>query len=554
MMSRNVFQNVRVYLVVFILLFVPVASVMAMHATDGISISTDRAFYVVGELVHIKVYRPKVNDSYKIKRDYVYCDLISQGGDMKLSQKLMLIDGSGELQMKIPKNTKSGYYIIRAYTRQMRTEPLSYAFVEIKIVNIIESDVVGKGRLQGIKLTEDSNIKNAETTIDGLLSNYKRRDSVSFKINVDTSIYCQESLSISVVPKLSFFNNKLKSSLLHKLVIDTNINFAEKRGFTLSGYISQSDSTKTVAGKVIYLSVRGTKQIQTTISDSVGRFYVSMPKIYNEHSVYISTDTVDKNAKIFINKDNDQYFNYLLNKEFRLSSEEKKMALLLSQNVAINESFAVKLNKQKESEAIIIKPPFYYKADETVVIMDYVDMPKLGMYFTELPGRARLYKKHKKTKIKVLASNDVPLVLDPLILIDYVAVNDLDEILKINPKSINRIEVVNQYYQLGDVSFGGIISFISNNDDFGGFNFAKSAMVINYSFLNECASTENRNTSVSMPDTRTTLYWNAKPKIEDRAINVEFTTSDVAETYSVIIEGVKTNGDRFYFTKDFIVK
>jgi len=182
-------------------------------------------------------------------------------------------------------------------------------------------------------------------------------------------------------------------------------------------------------------------------------------------------------------------------------------------------------------------------------------MPTLDMYFTELPGRARLYKRKKKTKIRVLASNDVPLVMDPLIMIDYVAVNDLDEILKINPKSINRVEVVNQYYQLGDISFGGIINFISNNDDFGGFNFAKSSMVINYSFLNECATHSNIiDATIAMPDTRSTLYWNAKPIIEDGNMNVKFTSSDVAETYSVVVKGIKNNGDKFYFTKEFIVK
>ena len=558
MIIRNIFQyKVKLHLMVILLLLWPFVSAMALSATDNISISTDKSFYVVGELVNIKVINELDSESINNKRDYVYCDFISQSGDIQLSQKLMLINGVGELQMHIPKNIKSGYYIIRAYTRQMRLSPLTYAFVEVKVVNIIDSEVVGAGVSQSIELKKNASISISEQMIfEGLSSNYKRRDKVSFNIKIDTSLYRKSSISVSVVPKLSTSINALKAYQLKTLEIDSNLSFDESSGFTLSGYIIQKDTNNTVAGKIIYLSVRGTKHIQTCISDSMGRFYVCMPNIYNEHSVYISTDTVDKNAEIFIDMDNDQYYNYLFKKDFRLSSDEKKLALLLSQNIAIKENFANKKVQNIESEAIISKPPFYYKADELVVIMDYVDMPTLDMYFTELPGRARLYKRRKKTKIKVLASNDVPLVMDPLIMIDYVAVNDLDEILKISPKSINRVEVVNQYYQLGDISFGGIINFISNNDDFGGFNFAKSSMVINYSFLNECAAAPSNiiDAALAIPDARTTLYWNAKPSITDGDINVEFTSSDVAETYSVVVKGIKNNGDKFYFTKEFIVK
>ena len=141
-------------------------------------------------------------------------------------------------------------------------------------------------------------------------------------------------------------------------------------------------------------------------------------------------------------------------------------------------------------------------------------------------------------------------------MVDYVAVNDLDPILSISPKAINRIEVVNQYYQLGDAVFGGIINFITNRNDFGGLDFAASSLVINYSFLNKYKAFDNGvfNVNLSVPDTRTTLYWNPEPVIINGNIKVECRTSDVALNYIIVVKGINKDGKEFYFTKDFIVE
>jgi len=263
MIIRNIFQyKVKLHLMVILLLLWPFVSAMALSATDNISISTDKSFYVVGELVNIKVINELDVQLINNKRDYVYCDLISQSGDIHLSQKLMLINGVGELQMHIPKNIKSGYYIIRAYTRQMRLSPLTYAFVEVRIVNIADSEVVGAGVSQSIELKKDASVSVGEQMIfEGLSSNYKRRDKVSFNINIDTSLYRNSSISVSVVPKLSTSINELKAYQLKTLEIDSSLSFDESCGFTLSGYITQKDTNNTVTGKIIYLSVRGCRDI-----------------------------------------------------------------------------------------------------------------------------------------------------------------------------------------------------------------------------------------------------------------------------------------------------
>ena len=520
---------------------------------SSVILTTEKNFYVIGETIGLKVVIPRSDFNNIYKKEYVYCDLISQEGQIKDAIKLELSNGSGKGQIKIPRVLKSGYYIIRAYTRQMRSKPESYSFVEIKIINIENEQTLGFGSNHYIKLIPEPIIENKEISVKGLLNKYSKREVIDINIEIDTSNVNKKSVSVSVIPKLTFSSNNNNVEVVKDIPIDSNFIFNEDAGFTLTGIIKHTDSAYTVSGKRLFISVLGTKEVRTAISDSLGFFFVSMPSIYNNHEVYISTDTVDRNARIIIIKDNDNYSNYQLNKIIRITDQEKDLALLLSQNIAIKNSFL----KSDTAHSIQNNPiPFYDKPDRVTTIMDYVDMPTLTMYFTEVPNGAHLYKRKNKTKVRIYDKNEIPLVLDPLIMVDYVAINDLDPILSISPKSMNRIEVVNQYYQLGDAVFGGIINFITNNNDFGGLDFASSSLVINYSFLNEYKAFDNGvfDVNLSVPDTRTTLYWNPEPKIVDGNIKVECRASDVALTYSIVVKGINKDGKEFYFTQDFIVE
>jgi hypothetical protein len=298
------------------------------------------------------------------------------------------------------------------------------------------------------------------------------------------------------------------------------------------------------------VSIVGTKNVYTSITDSTGKFYVNLPNIYNEHEVYISTDTIDKNAKILIYKDNDLRADFWLDKEFSIIKDEKNLALSLAQGIAIKKNFNGDNNKKNHEMEF---QSFYDKPNETTVIMDFIDLPNLHMYFTELPSSVRLFKKKGRYEARILDKNGIQLLLNPLIMVDYVAVNDLKSVLEINPKTINRIEVVNEYYQKGDVSFGGIINFISNNNDFGGLEFKNSSLVINYSFLSEDIKSQDINSS-ELIDSRATLFFSPSVNAINGNMKLSFNTSDVLGEFSVIIQGVDSDGEKFIFQKDFTVE
>ncbi|RLD40889.1 MAG: hypothetical protein DRI86_14460, partial [Bacteroidetes bacterium] len=377
-------------LLILLLINTNIVSAQKVDISYSISISTDRSFYVVGETVELKVIIPELFYPEKLTRSFIYCDMVGQDGLIQSSIKLMLKNGQGESQIRIPSSLKSGYYIIRAYTREMRTNPANYGFSTIKVVNVKDKALLGFTDNSILKLNIDSVENNDGIDINGLNKSLSKRTKANINIEIDTANIISQSLSISIVPKSTFRQNVLNAELINdKHIIVDDLAYPESKGFSLSGTVVQRDTSIGIMRKRIFVSIVGTKDVFTTMSDTLGKFYLSLPFIYGEHEVYISTDTIDKNAIILIDKDYDFKSNYWLNKDFRLNTSEKKMALMLAQNVAVYKLFD---NNLHSKESIVVSQPFYGKADETIVIMDYIDLPRLHMYFTELPSSVHLYR------------------------------------------------------------------------------------------------------------------------------------------------------------------
>ncbi len=68
-------------------------------------------------------------------------------------------------------------------------------------------------------------------------------------------------------------------------------------------------------------------------------------------------------------------------------------------------------------------------------------------------------------------------------MIDGVAIFDVEAVLAVSPRLIDRVEIVNAPYIRGNVTFGGIISLISRNNDLGYIDLPSSGLLVNYRML-----------------------------------------------------------------------
>jgi hypothetical protein len=147
------------------------------------------------------------------------------------------------------------------------------------------------------------------------------------------------------------------------------------------------------------------------------------------------------------------------------------------------------------------------------------------------------------------------IINDPLVLVDWVVINDIDKVLAISPQKILKIETVNKPYIKGDLTYGGIISIISRDGDFAGIDLPASGIFVKYDFFSPVCAGINDVKQANIPDARNTLLWIPGIKISEKhSTRVGFVTGDTPGHFDVIVRGVYSDGRVFCQSAGFDVK
>jgi hypothetical protein len=130
-------------------------------------------------------------------------------------------------------------------------------------------------------------------------------------------------------------------------------------------------------------------------------------------------------------------------------------------------------------------------------------------------------------------------------MIDGVAIFDIEAVLAVSPRLIERVEIVNAPYIRGNVTFGGIISLISKNNDLGYIDLPSSGLLVNYRMLDLPGSGTHLTVveDPRLPDVRNTLYWDPKLELQSGEVQrISFRTADLKGDYEILFRGSDSNG------------
>lgn len=192
---------------------------------------------------------------------------------------------------------------------------------------------------------------------------------------------------------------------------------------------------------------------------------------------------------------------------------------------------------------------FYGNADATYYLDDYTRFPVMEEVMREyVPGVFVRKRKDGFHFIVVDVQNKGVLSGDPMILLDGVPVLDTDDIMKVDPLTVKKLEVIQREYFLGQAVFSGIVSYSTYNGDLGNLQLDPKSVSLNYEGLQlrrEFYSPQYsyRDEKDRMPDQRHLLYWNPDVTTEDNGKQqVGFYTSDVDGQYRVVIQAVDKQG------------
>ena len=193
---------------------------------------------------------------------------------------------------------------------------------------------------------------------------------------------------------------------------------------------------------------------------------------------------------------------------------------------------------------------FYGKDDETYRLDDFTRFPVMEEVMREYVPAVMVRK--RKDGFHFLVLDNVRKTVfqeNPLVMLDGVAVFDIDKIMAFDPLRIKKLEVLTRGHSLGPLVFSGIVSYSTYTGDLNGFQLDPRAMSIDYEGLQRqrifySPQYDNEKARKSrLPDRRNLLFWEPAVSLtKGEKKQLEFYTSDVTGNYTVVVEGISREG------------
>lgn len=509
---------------------------------ESITLFTDRSVYIAGETILFTVrLHSGMNDNAQGPDRVYYSELISPAGQQVSGGKFRLEMLSGPGCLDIPGDLVSGIYYLRAYTRTMRNRgPSSYAYEPLIIFNpAIPESLPGDPLAVAIFRDAGDELQTANPMAPAILADqgeYSPRDSVKIHFqSAGPSPEVAGGWCLAVIPE----GSRKTSANIHPSSAtpkETGQYQPEHRGISISGRLSEP--------AVINLSIPAEKEMMAIRSSDDGRFCFSLPGYEGARDLFLCP-VAGQNGKVTVLVDNDFCPEPLTlpSPEFNPDAEERRLALRMARNLAVSKHFGTETCNVGNTTPQPARP--FYDVPTEVLLMDrFVMLPTLEEYFSELLTPVKVRKKHGASYFKFMGSQAGLNIYDPLVMIDWVAVDDVGEILRLSPEAILRIEFYNAPYVKGDMIYGGIMNFISRQKDFAGIDLPASGIFVNYRFYHEChCHFPAGAVPAAMPDARNTVYWDPALQEKDGQIPpVTITAPDSPGNYQVLLRGVGIDG------------
>ena len=548
-------------------------------------IFTDRNFYAAGEKILFRVINQSDPELKEINWSTVlYIELIDPDNKSFVQGKFKLETWGTSGYINIPQNLISGNYYIRAYTKWMRNfSPYDYAYSLITIINPF-SEVTND--VPNLPVKEDSAIdvtkarlvvQNNAVICSTSQETYNKREKVRLDIKIpDEEWISPAGFCVSVIKSGAINSNGygLNLSNLERNNDPAEIKYwPEIQGLSLSGSINKKDLNMPSAYSEVHLSALGVNPYYIGyLTEQQGRFIFSLPDGHEIRNFFIGAETKDQDPiEILIDNDFSTDLIDLPGIPFILSGNEKNMAREIMFNMQLEKAYKKKseirivdtLTGNYVFDTATLNPEavFFYGDPEIVLKPDdYVKLPTLEEFFIELIPQVSLVRRKDVSAIVFKGYNPDIAFFKPLILIDFVPVFNAENLLRLSPELIDRIEVINSTYIRGKKCFGGIISVFSKKGDMAGIVLPENSFFFDFktfenqdeiSFPSYSSSSGNER----IPDFRNTMYWN--PLIQgnpSQTITCEFFTSDNSGDYLVIVRGISEQGSVLEGRCNFTVK
>ncbi|MDF1576390.1 MAG: hypothetical protein P1P86_14470 [Bacteroidales bacterium] len=520
---------------------------------EGLVVLTDRGHYISGEdLQYRAYYRAPVAGIPEQWSRVLYVELILPDGS-PLAQAKVMIDSSGASgSLAIPEGISSGTYYLKAYTRWMRNcGPEGFAYTSLRIYDPFNEEALPVDTLGWEPEPVAKLLKQLETHSADMLECRLDREIYGTRTEVVADLKwifpdAPADLTVSVARAGIHGNPAYYRPGCPVNLGGSSEILPEIQGLSLTGQAVSASDRSPVPYATIFVSVLGDERdFYCNYSDSAGRFYFSFPAYVGERELFVSAYQSDyEEIELLIDRDFSpdvlQLPSYAMQKSDSLASLINEMSV----NAQIAQQYYPRILQappEPEAEELL----FYGNPSSIIHIDNFIKLPNLAEYFVEVVPQVSLRRNRGGRRLVLLGNHPDLAIYLPLLLVDGVAIFDVEAVLAVSPRLIDRLEIVNAPYIRGNVTFGGIISLISKNNDLGYIDLPSSGLLVNYRMLNLPVADSTRNGVLDprLPDIRNILYWEPALHLEpDISQKISFRTSDQIGDYEILIRGTDPTG------------
>jgi hypothetical protein len=603
--------GIRIFQIIVIFLFISINSkTVAQNSTadidtfnilnyqEKIIVQTDRDIYITGEKVWLKAYKiNKLTGTPSGFSKIVYVELLDSLSNPVNQEKVWITGTSGDTGFRLSDTLNSGNYLIRAYTKWMLnfSEDLFFYKTLIvinpfknteKLVNETLENIPGSSfpalteNQASTGLISNNNGSNLIINVQPQKEKYLPREKVKLDISVTDRAGnpVETDLSVSVI-KPSLLNQDRKNPLPINdnlpLTFDQGLlnnsakaipdHLPEIEGPLLIGTIKNKITNEPLKNIDISLSLVGKTSIcQFVKTNDKGEFHFVLREQYGLSELVIQPLSSDISTS-YVELNQPFCNTYNLNKAGVFVFDSSKTESINNAIISMQINNMYEPFRQKK-QIVPLNPTgnadFYGKPDRRITMSDYVELRNIREIVKEILPDMTVIRKNRKYSLKIINSYPYkPFENQALILVDGVPVYDIENLLTVSSKELQKIDIIYRRYYFSDYIFDGIVSFTSKKGDMSALESDKTGyrQVFEgykplYYFYSPDYSIDSLKSS-RIPDFRNTLYW--KPDLKS-AVNgktsVEFYTSDESGLYTVIVEGISLTGKTGYYTIPLLVK
>ena len=536
------------------------------EAGERVVLQCDRSLYGVSETLHYTAACQKPAQIGDLGWSSVlYVELIRWDGTQLAGSKAAIIDGHAIGNLQIPETVLSGNYYLRAYTRWMRNySPYRYAYLPLKVMNpaspLIDQGPESGAVSDGVRFYK--NTRNLESVVlEGLQENYGTRQPVELNFSLsDPGDAGSYSLAVARqrADDIDAGQFWITSPGSEKEATEIQY-FPEIDGLSLTGKVVNRATGAAVPGmKVNLSSYSGSFHFASSMSDEEGKFAFVLPSYQGNHEFHVAKENgSEEKYQILIGNEFCRQEVELPYVPFELEENEKALASEIMFNARLGQRY---LSPDVSAAGRTNGYQGFYGVAGTVYhSKDYIELDDLEEFFFEVIHEV-LVGRIKQVPYLMVTGTSSLVGYPPLILMDNIPVTDIGNLLEAGMYRIDRVEVVNKGYVVGDYRYNGVISIFSASRDMAGIALTGDSRFFSYQLFSESES-DFPDYSGSLKDSpvadrRNLLYWEPQLKLTEGAgSGIRFYTSDAPGSYVVLLRRLQPDGSTLFFkTATFTVK